>query len=60
MGGADENNNRSEQNKEMIMKTVIAAIAVSLALASAVVPASANYIAPDASWQVKALAGTGY
>jgi hypothetical protein len=44
----------------MTMKTLIAAIAVSLAVASAAVPASANYVAPDATWQAKALSGTGY
>jgi hypothetical protein len=45
---------------EMIMKTLIAAVAVSLAIASTAVPASANYVAPDATWQAKALSGSGY
>jgi hypothetical protein len=44
----------------MTMKTILAALAVSFALASTAIPASANYVAPDASWQTKALAGTGY
>lgn len=42
------------------MKTFIAAIALSLAVASAALPASAHYISPDASWSEKALSGSGY
>ncbi len=42
------------------MKTVLAALAVSIAIASAAIPASAHYVSPDANWQTKALAGSGY
>ena len=37
------------------MKTVIAAIAVAIGIASIALPASAGYVAPDASWTTKAL-----
>ena len=37
------------------MKTVLAALAISFALATVAMPASAGYVAPDASWQSKAL-----
>ena len=50
----------SDKTQEMTMKTVLAALAVTLAIASTAIPASANYVAPDASWQTKALAGSGY
>ena len=42
------------------MKTVLAALAVSIAIASAAIPASANFVSPDASFAEKALAGSGY
>lgn len=42
------------------MKTVLAALAGTLAVASTAIPASAAYVSPEASWVVKALAGTGY
>ena len=42
------------------MKNLIAALAVTMAIASTAIPASANYVAPDASWTVKALSGSGY
>ena len=42
------------------MKTLIAAIALSLAVASVALPASAHYVSPDASWTEQAFAGSGY
>ena len=41
------------------MRTVLAALAVTLAIAGATLPASAAYTAPGASWQEKALSN-GY
>ena len=59
-GAAAEKKLTSDTTQEITMKTVLAALAVTLAIASTAIPASANYVAPDASWQTKALAGTGY
>ncbi len=42
------------------MKALLAALAITLAVASTAIPASAAYVAPDASWTVKALNGSGY
>ena len=42
------------------MKTVLAALAVSIAIAPAAIPASAHFVSPDANWTEKALAGSGY
>jgi hypothetical protein len=39
------------------MKTIIAAIAITLGLLSTSLTASAGYVAPDASWQTRALTG---
>ena len=39
------------------MKTFIAAIVVAAGLMLAGLPASAGYVAPDAGWTTKALAG---
>ena len=37
------------------MKTVLAALAVTIGLMSVALPASAGYVAPGASWSTKAL-----
>ena len=41
------------------MKTLIAALALSFAVVSSALPASAHYTAPNASWVTKALSGFG-
>jgi hypothetical protein len=42
------------------MKTLIAALAVAATVVSVSLPASANYVSPNASWVEKAFAGSGY
>ena len=37
------------------MKTIIAALAVTLGLMSVALPASADYTSPNATWQTRAL-----
>ena len=44
---------KTQKRLEIIMKTLIATI-VALSIAASAIPASAGYVAPEASWQVKA------
>ncbi len=40
------------------MKTILAALAVTFAIASTAIPASAKFVSPDATWVEKAFAAT--